>query len=136
MARVTVEDCLENVDNRFELVLVASKRARQLAMGKEPLVEEENDKPTVIALREIAEGLIGPEILDEVPEVQEEVILDEVVEEESATVSSEGDNGGIDVAAAIKAALGGMAGIAATDKAEAGSDEVAPEADAASKGGE
>ncbi|RKZ97448.1 MAG: DNA-directed RNA polymerase subunit omega [Gammaproteobacteria bacterium] len=66
MARVTVEDCLDNVQNRFELVMVATKRARQIANGQEPLVEDENDKPTVIALREIAEGKIGPEILDEV----------------------------------------------------------------------
>jgi DNA-directed RNA polymerase subunit omega len=65
MARITVTDCLENVDNRFELVLVATKRARQLILGADPLVEVENDKPTVIALREIAEGLIGPSILDE-----------------------------------------------------------------------
>jgi DNA-directed RNA polymerase subunit omega len=65
MARITVTDCLENVDNRFELVLVATKRARQLILGAEPLVEVENDKPTVVALREIAEGLIGPSILDE-----------------------------------------------------------------------
>lgn len=65
MARVTVEDCLENVDNRFELVMVASKRARQLAVqGEQPLVEWENDKPTVVALREIAAGLIKPESLD------------------------------------------------------------------------
>ena len=57
MARVTVEDCLENVDNRFELVLVASKRARKIATGgKDPFVPWENDKPTVVALREIAEG--------------------------------------------------------------------------------
>jgi DNA-directed RNA polymerase subunit omega len=61
MARITVEDCLENIDNRFELVLTATKRARQIAHGAEPLVEEENDKPTVIALREIAEGLIDSE---------------------------------------------------------------------------
>ncbi len=65
MARITVTDCLENVDNRFELVLVATKRARQLILGAEPLVEVDNDKPTVVALREIAEGLIGPSILDE-----------------------------------------------------------------------
>ncbi len=65
MARITVTDCLQHVDNRFELVLVAAKRARQLILGAEPLVEVENDKPTVIALREIAEGLIGPSILDE-----------------------------------------------------------------------
>jgi len=61
MARITVEDCLENIDNRFELVLTATKRARQIAHGAEPLVEEENDKPTVIALREIADGLIDAE---------------------------------------------------------------------------
>ncbi len=61
MARVTVEDCLEHVDNRFDLVLLASKRARQIAMGSQPLVAEEGDKPTVIALREIAEGLVSHE---------------------------------------------------------------------------
>ncbi|WP_396587982.1 DNA-directed RNA polymerase subunit omega [Bermanella sp. R86510] len=61
MARVTVEDCLENVDNRFELVMLASKRSRQLTIqGAEPLVAPENDKPTVIALREIAEGKVTP----------------------------------------------------------------------------
>jgi DNA-directed RNA polymerase subunit omega len=65
MARITVTDCLDNVDNRFQLVLVATKRARQLILGAEPLVEPDNDKPTVIALREIAEGLVGPSILDE-----------------------------------------------------------------------
>lgn len=59
MARLTVEDCLNNVNNRFSLVLVASKRARQLAMGATPLVAPEKDKPTVIALREIAEGKIN-----------------------------------------------------------------------------
>lgn len=65
MARVTVEDCLDHVDNRFELVLLASRRARQIAVGGiRPLVELENDKPTVLALREIAEGLISHEILD------------------------------------------------------------------------
>jgi len=64
MARVTVEDCLDNVSNRFELVMVASKRSRQLATGgKDPLVQEESDKPTVVALREIAEGLITADIL-------------------------------------------------------------------------
>ena len=65
MARVTVEDCIDKVDNRFQLVLVATKRARQLANGVQPLVDWENDKPTIVALREIAEGLIGPSILDE-----------------------------------------------------------------------
>ena len=58
MARITVEDCIERVNNRFELVLLATKRARHLARGAAPLVEEQNDKPTVIALREIAEGQV------------------------------------------------------------------------------
>ena len=66
MARITVEDCLDKVDNRFDLVLVASKRARQIAFGKEPQVPVENDKATVIALREIAAGLVTPDILNEV----------------------------------------------------------------------
>lgn len=70
MARVTVEDCLENVDNRFQLVLVATKRARQLARGASPFIEWENDKPTVVALREIAEGFVKPSILDETPEAE------------------------------------------------------------------
>ena len=66
MARVTVEDCLDNVDNRFELVMVASKRARQLSIGgKEPKLEWENDKPTVMALREIAEGLVSASSVEE-----------------------------------------------------------------------
>lgn len=65
MARVTVEDCLEHVDNRFQLVLVATKRARQLAVGHDPLVPRDNDKDTVIALREIAEGKITRDILVE-----------------------------------------------------------------------
>jgi len=68
MARVTVEDCLDNMDNRFQLVLVAAKRARQLEKGKDALLEWEEDKPTVVALREIAAGLIGREVLDEVEE--------------------------------------------------------------------
>ena len=66
MARVTVEDCLENVDNRFQLVMLATKRARQIATkGYEPLLPEENDKPTVIALREIAEGKVTRDLLKE-----------------------------------------------------------------------
>jgi DNA-directed RNA polymerase subunit omega len=78
MARITVEDCLHNVDNRFQLVLVATTRARQIAMGKAPLVEENNDKPTVIALREIAEGKVDASILDEkLEESIEEIELDE-----------------------------------------------------------
>ncbi len=64
MARITVEDCLEKVDNRFQLVMISSKRARQLQTGgKDALVSVDNDKPTVIALREIAEGLVDASIL-------------------------------------------------------------------------
>lgn len=61
MARITIEDCLENIDNRFKLVLTATKRARQISHGAESLLPEENDKPTVLALREIAAGLIDEE---------------------------------------------------------------------------
>ena len=66
MARLTVEDCLDNVDNRYNLVLLASKRARQIIMGSEPMIQEDNDKPTVIALREIAEGLVTRDNIDEI----------------------------------------------------------------------
>ena len=61
MARLTIEDCLTKINNRYDLTLLAGKRARQLALGKKALVEENNDKPVVIALREIAAGLITPE---------------------------------------------------------------------------
>ena len=64
MARLTVEDCLQNVENRFELVLLAARRARQLAMGADAQVALDNDKPTVLALREIAEGIITKEVMD------------------------------------------------------------------------
>ncbi|MHB8405383.1 MAG: DNA-directed RNA polymerase subunit omega [Gammaproteobacteria bacterium] len=81
MARVTVEDCLDNVDNLFQLVLVATKRARQLSRGMEPTLPWENDKPTVLALREVAAGNIGPAILDqaEPPVVEEPVEQQPVV---------------------------------------------------------
>ena len=74
MARVTVEDCLENVDNRFELVMLASKRARQLATGgKDAKVAWENDKPTVVSLSEVAEGLVTNAIMaDEALQAQQE----------------------------------------------------------------
>ena len=66
MARVTVEDCLEHVDNRFMLVMLASKRARQIAVrGEQPLVDWENDNPTVVALREIAAGIISTSLLND-----------------------------------------------------------------------
>ncbi|ATR85383.1 DNA-directed RNA polymerase subunit omega [Pseudomonas sp. FFUP_PS_473] len=75
MARVTVEDCLDNVDNRFELVMLATKRSRQLATGgKEPKVAWENDKPTVVALREIAAGLVDNEFV-----AQEDVVVEEPI---------------------------------------------------------
>jgi len=73
MARITVEDSLKNADNMFEMVLLASKRARQIANGSEPMVPRNNDKPTVIALREIAEGLITQEIM----EAREKAVQDE-----------------------------------------------------------
>jgi len=100
MARITVEDCLDNVDNRFDLVMLATKRARQLATGgKEPLVKEDSDKATVIALREIAEGLITEESLaarnmqEDIAEVFEETdsIDAELLAAVAATVSEDED---------------------------------------------
>jgi len=77
MARITVEDCLDKVENRFELVMVSSKRARQIATGgKDPLVPEEGDKPTVLALRELAAGLIDPAVILAEDNRQEEPTLD------------------------------------------------------------
>jgi len=76
MARITVEECLDKVDNRFELVLVAAKRARQIATGgKDPMVQEESDKPTVIALREIEEGMITPDFFNQPAEPTLEELL-------------------------------------------------------------
>lgn len=90
MARVTVEDCLTNVDNRFQLVLVATKRARQISLGAEPFIDAENDKPTVVALREIAEGLVTREILeDPVEEEVFEFIEPEASDDAEATTESE-----------------------------------------------
>lgn len=85
MARITVEDCLENVDNRFELVMVSSKRSRQIQTGgKDPLVSVDNDKPTVLALREIAEGLIDASILiAKPPSVELEEMAEEAASEEA-----------------------------------------------------
>ena len=84
MARVTVEDCLENVDNRFELVMLATKRSRQLATGgKEPKVAWENDKPTVVALREIAAGLVDAECVAQEDLVEEEPLFAAAFEEEA-----------------------------------------------------
>lgn len=80
MARITVEDCLHNIDNIFEMVLVAAKRARRIAHGAETMVELENDKPTVLALREIAEGHVTPAILDEI----EQPVSDDFMQTDSA----------------------------------------------------
>ena len=89
MARITVEDCLDKVDNRFELVMVSSKRARQIRIeGKDPMVSVDNDKPTVIALREIADGLVTNEILVEKPSVE----LEEVEEEMAEAVAEQQDD--------------------------------------------
>ncbi len=86
MARVTVEDCLENVESRFELVLLASKRARQLVNGKEALVDWGNDKATVVALREIGEGKITTKILENM--ATEEKRAREAAEAEAAAAEA------------------------------------------------
>ena len=86
MARITVEDCLDKVDNRFQLVMISSKRARQLQIeGKDPLVPADKDKPTVIALREIAEGMVDVSILNEKPTI--EMGMEEI----EAAVAAEGE---------------------------------------------
>ncbi len=79
MARVTVEDCIDRVENRFDLVLLASKRARQIAMGSAPLIEEDNDKPTVVALREIAGGDMSTEVFEAI-EAREAAVDEETLE--------------------------------------------------------
>lgn len=97
MARITVEDCLEHIDNRFQLVLIATKRARQLEQGKAAHIDWENDKPTVLALREIAETLVGPAILQERDSEAEEEGEGEVeleageFGEEEASAAAEGE---------------------------------------------
>ena len=86
MARITVEDCLNKIDNRFEMVLTATKRARQIAHGADPLVEEQNDKPTVIALREIANGLVNPESVNVLQaEIEAAEVFDARLEDEDFT---------------------------------------------------
>ena len=93
MARVTVEDCLENVANRFELVMVSSKRSRQIQTGgKDPLVSVDNDKPTVLALREIAEGLIDASILiAKPPSIELEELAEEASEEVQEVAAEAGE---------------------------------------------
>lgn len=120
MARLTVEDCLDNVENRFELVLVAAQRARQLAMGAEPLVPEDNDKPTVMALREIAENLINKDILD----APEETSMDDIEAMIEGDLSAELEN-------ALKATVEAEAATeeAGQEDAQAGTQEAADAAD-------
>ncbi len=91
MARVTVTDCLEHVDNRFQLVLIAAKRARQLSMGAKALVEDEGDKPTVIALREIAENLVDASILEStnIGLFNEDEEIEEIDDEEAERLIAE-----------------------------------------------
>jgi DNA-directed RNA polymerase subunit omega len=86
MARITVEDCLDHVDNRFDLVLLGTKRARQLAGGVEPMLPWQNDKPTVMALREIASGVLSAEIVAAAEQEEEETTksLEQVLAEELA----------------------------------------------------
>ena len=81
MARITVEDCIEKIPNRFELVLVATKRARQIVRGSPLLVAQEKDKATVIALREIAGGMVDKSILEETPE---SVLAEDETQEEAS----------------------------------------------------
>jgi DNA-directed RNA polymerase subunit omega len=95
MARITVEDCLKVVDNRFELVLMASKRARQLAKGLESTVDAENDKPTVLALREIAERRIDMQMVDEIDRAERERAEREALEWAAAELDE--DKGGDDL---------------------------------------
>ncbi|MEO7149689.1 MAG: DNA-directed RNA polymerase subunit omega [Rhodanobacteraceae bacterium] len=89
MARITVEDCLKVVDNRFELVLMATRRARQLAKGAEPVVDPENDKPSVIALREIAERRIDMPTIDEIDRIERERREREALEWAAAEVDED-----------------------------------------------
>jgi len=105
MARITVEDCLDNVGNRFDLVMLATKRARQLATGgKEPLVKEDSDKVTVIALREIADGLVTEEslaarkiqediadVFEDIEKEEEEISVAPAAELEASAAPSEAD---------------------------------------------
>lgn len=98
MARITVEDCLKVVDNRFELVLMASKRARQLAKGVEPVLDnsETEDKPTVLALREIASRKVDQVLIDEVEKAERERAEREAMEWAAAEVVDD-DKGGDDL---------------------------------------
>ena len=99
MARITVEDCLERIPNMFQLVLVAAKRARQLANGAHPRVDWENDKPTVVALREIAEGYVTEEIL-----TQRDKPVEDILAADLAAVISGREQGARSALPAVRAA--------------------------------
>ena len=144
MARVTVEDCLEHVDNRFQLVLVATKRARQLALGNDPMVPRDNDKDTVVALREIAEGKVTREILVEKVETVtfdtdplDDLLAEELGEEDEleigATSAALGEVSA-DIAAEIAAAMGAEI-LANEEAATAATEEPAAQAVVASDEG-
>ena len=96
MARITVEDCLEVVDNRFELVLMATKRARQLEKGAEPMIDAANDKPTVLALREIADNRVNMTMIDEIDRVAKERAEREALEWAATEVDDDLSKGGDD----------------------------------------
>ena len=106
MARITVEDCLDKIDNRFDMTLIAAERARQIAMGAEPLVPFDNDKPTVIALREISEGLMNREVLDQIEAAAKAADLAVAAEAEAArnAADEEAEAENSDEAAAAPAA--------------------------------
>ena len=96
MARITVEDCLKVVDNRFELVLMATRRARQLENGVEATIDPENDKPTVLALREIADRRIDQATIDEIDKAERERAEREALEWAAAEVDDDLSKGGDD----------------------------------------
>lgn len=97
MARITVEDCLQVVDNRFELVLMATKRARQLAKGADPAIEAHNDKPTVVSLREIAARKVDQGMIDEIDKQSREKAEREALEWAAAEVDDDLSKGGDDL---------------------------------------
>jgi DNA-directed RNA polymerase subunit omega len=136
MARITVQDCLEQVDNRFELVLAAARRARQVSLGAEPRLPRENDKPTVIALREFAAGNVGSEVLNE-PEAQfdaEAAAVDtDVALDADAEPAAEADQGS---GAETQDAAADSAGDADAGDEETASDDTAPARESGDDGGE
>jgi DNA-directed RNA polymerase subunit omega len=97
MARITVEDCLEVVNNRFELVLMASKRARQIAKGAQAMTDVQNDKPTVTALREIAERRVDNELIAQVEKQEKERAEREALEWAAAEVADDDLSKGDDI---------------------------------------